>query len=84
MLLLSHKNFIMKSNIEIIEMQIENSFIEQLMIIAETKEDASDAAKKWCEENNCRLEYIQTEMEQSSFSKDSRLVFYAKVSPAKL
>ncbi len=74
----------MKHDIEIIEMQIENSFIEQLMIIAETKEDASEAAKKWCEENSCLLENIQTDFEQSSNTEDPRTVFYAKVSPSNL
>ncbi|MDQ6845088.1 MAG: hypothetical protein M3Z92_12170 [Bacteroidota bacterium] len=66
---------------EIIEMVIENSFIEKLMIISESKEKAAEAAKKWCEENNCLLEYINSDLEQSSQSIDSRVVFYAKISP---
>ncbi len=72
----------MKKNTEIIEMKIENSFIEQLMIISETKADASEAAKEWCEKNKCSLEYIESDMEQSSNCKDLRTVFYAKVLPA--
>lgn len=74
----------MKNDTEIIEMKIENSFIEQLMIISETKENASKAAKKWCDENNCLLEDIQSKSEQNSHYKDSRIVFYAKVSPKNL
>lgn len=44
---LSHKakKFTMGKDTEIIEMQIENSFLEKLMIISETKEEASEAAK---------------------------------------
>lgn len=72
----------MKNDTEIIEMQIDNSFIEQLMIISDTEEAASEAAKKWCEEHNCSLEFIDSDLEQSSHYDDSRIVFYAKVCPA--
>ncbi|MEO6305941.1 MAG: hypothetical protein ABIP51_22535 [Bacteroidia bacterium] len=54
------------------------------MIISETKEAASEAAKKWCAEHNCSLEYIDSNLEQSSDHDDSRIVFYAKVSPANM
>ncbi len=69
----------MNTNTEVIEIKVENSFINKLMIIAEAEEEALSAAKKWCKEHDCSLDYITSKHEHSSNVKDGRTIFYAGV-----
>ncbi|MDQ6844852.1 MAG: hypothetical protein M3Z92_10935 [Bacteroidota bacterium] len=69
----------MNTRVEVIEIKLENRFIDELIVIAKTKDEASYAAEKWCDEHNCELKYLFSEHEFSGNTQDPRMAFYAKI-----
>ena len=69
----------MKNVTELIEMKNGNSFIEELMIVCNTKQEAHVLAEDWCKLHDSVLDDIFSKSEQSLNQSDHRTIYYAKV-----
>jgi hypothetical protein len=70
----------MQTNIEVIEIKIQPSVIDELLIVARNASEASNAATEWCKQNNCILNYLLCRNERSANAADLRTLYYAKIS----
>ena len=70
----------MHPSVKISQTEIENQRLEKIMISGATNhKEALEAAKEWCEENNCILESKELENPIRNL-EDNSTIFYAKVS----
>ena len=70
----------MNTNIEVIEIKTQPSIIDELLIVAKSQDEASNAAATWCQQHNCVLDYLVCQNERSKNTEDLRTLYYAKIS----